>query len=302
MTYIIENAHVLKGQVLSQTSMLVEGNQIIASKPSFNMYKHIRMNVDSFIMTPTHVLFDSNLPLTRSFLERKDHYVKNFILRGCTCVLTTIKINFEKDLEASLKQAKSNLMDSPIDYVIGVSILPALLTPAFIRQCKRVKVPAVFVEIKNMKELNGIPWGWVREALFPFNSPLIPVFKGNLTKKEKAAMTSSWNELMKQEKIPAVYGEIEESRPLPRKILNKTGIFPQKANLHSRGELSYNLYRKSAETNELDEYGLFSTQYENLVVTVDKGRVLRAGNEVYYRPGKGENVIIKTPGYFTDNY
>ena len=107
---------------------------------------------------------------------------------------------------------------------------------------------------------------------------------------------------MKKEKIPAIYEEIKESRPLSRAILKKTGIFPQKANLQSGCELSYNLYHKSVKTNQLDEDGLFSTQNENLAVTVDKGRVLRAGNEVYYRPGKGENVIINTPGFFTDNH
>ncbi|KIY20780.1 hypothetical protein UB32_17205, partial [Mesobacillus subterraneus] len=65
------------------------------------------------------------------------------------------------------------------------------------------------------------------------------------------------------------------------------------------GEVSYNLYNMEAVANYCEEQALFF-QSKHLAVTVDKGKVIRAGTEVYYRPGKGENVIIKTPGFFTD--
>lgn len=302
MTYIIENAHVLKGQALSTTSMLIEGERIISYKPSFNQYKYMRMDADPYIMTPTHVLFDPALPLTGSFNERKDYFLKNFLLRGSTIVLTTVKIKFERELDQKLKLAKSDLIDSPIDYVVGVSIPASLMNPGFIRKCKRAKIPAIFLELADMDELGRIPWGWVKEALFPYNSPIIPVFPDIKNKKGKQIQANTWAEWMKKEGIPSVYEELTDMNPIPRSVLMKIGIFPAKANLFSGGELSYNLYYKNDETARLDENGLFTTQAHSLAVTVDKGKVIRADKEVYYRPGKGENVIIKTPGFFTDNH
>ena len=62
---------------------------------------------------------------------------------------------------------KTTLISSPIDFIIGVRIPVRLITPSFIRKCKREKVPAIFVELEDLDELEDIPWGWVRDALFP---------------------------------------------------------------------------------------------------------------------------------------
>ncbi|WP_079509547.1 hypothetical protein [Mesobacillus jeotgali] len=301
MAYIIENIHLMKGQALVNTNMMVEGERIITTTSRLNRHQLMRMDADKFIMTPTHVLFDSSLPFSGSFKERKEYYLNKFILKGSTVLFTAVKVQFERQLEEKLKQAKSELLDSPIDYVLGISIPLRLLQPQFIRKCKKIKVPAIFIEIDEMSNLLTMPWGWIKEALFPYNCPIIPVFPESKHKKERQQQLYDWGDLMKREKVPAVYEDLKDSTPVSRSILKKTGIFPGKSNLHSGGEVSYNLYNICAETNQRDEQGLFF-QSRHLAVTVDKGKVIRAGTEVYYRPGKGENVIIKTPGFFTDNY
>ncbi|MFT9600570.1 hypothetical protein [Mesobacillus sp.] len=301
MAYIIENVHLLKGQAFTDTSMLVEDQRIISTTSKFERYNYMRMDADNYIMTPTHVLFDTKLPIKESYKVRKEYYLNNFILKGSTVVFTTAKIQFERQLEEKLKQVQSALLDSPIDFVLGVSIPPRLLNPGFIRKCKKMKVPAIFLEIDEMDTLNRMPWGWIKEALFPYNCPIIPIFPESKHKKGRQLQLNAWSDLMKKEKVPAVYEDLANPGPVSRSILKKTGIFPEKSNLHSGGELSYNLYTISPETKYRDEHGLFF-QSKHLAVTVDKGKVIRAGAEVYYRPGKGENVIIKTPGFFTDNY
>ncbi|MBT2639096.1 hypothetical protein [Bacillus sp. ISL-39] len=301
MAYIIENVHLLKGQAFMDTSMLVEGQRILSATSKFERYNYMRMDADKFIMTPIHVLFDPNLPVNESFKERKEYYLKNFIMKGSTVVFTTVKVQFERQLEEKLKQAKSNYLDSPIDFVLGVRIPPRLMNPGFIRKCKKLKIPAIFLEIDEMDELAAMPWGWIKEALFPYNCPIIPVFPESKHKKGRQLQLNAWSDLMKREKVPAVHDDLANPGPVSRSILKKTGIFPEKSNLHSGGELSYNLYNINAETKQRDEHGLFF-QSKHLAVTVDKGKVIRAGDEVYYRPGKGENVIINTPGFFTDNY
>jgi hypothetical protein len=302
MTYIIENVHLLKGQAKSDTNLLVDGARIIAAKLSFKQYNYMRMDTDAYIMTPTHVLFDPGFPSAYSFKEKKDYYLKNFLLRGSTLLLTAYKVEYERELELVVKQARKDLIDSPIDYVLCISIPARLLTPAFIRKCKRARIPAIFVRILDIAELDRIPWGWVKEALFPYNSPIIPILPDSKNPRQKQNQVESWSKRMKREGVPAVLSDLPEQNPISRSVLKQIGIFPNKSNLHSGGELSYNLYRKNPETVLLDEDGLFAAQAGSLAVTVSKGKVIRAGNEVYYRPGKGENVIIKTPGFFTENY
>lgn len=298
MTYIIDDAYLLKGQQTIKTSMLIDGGRIISARPSFPRYNHIRMSAEPFIMTPTHVLLDYNLLLERSFQERKDYYIDNFIMKGSMTVLAAVKIQSENEFEAKIKEAVRNLIDCPLDYILGIMIPPSLLKPSFIRKCKRAKIPATFIDISDPKDLAPLPWGWVKEALFPYNSLLIPVFGKELSNKEKQFHRKSWIELMAKEGIHAS-DELEEMVPLPKKILMRTGIYPLKANLISGSEVSYNLYHKTRESIGLCERELFQRHANQLVVTVNKGKIIRAGNKVYFRPGDGENVIINTPGFFT---
>lgn len=300
MAYIIENANLVKGQARSVTSLLVEAGKIVAANPSFSRYKFMRMVASDYFMSPVHVLLDSNLPLNQPFHERKDYYIKNFILKGSTAVLTSIKILSVRELEMRVKQARSSLSDCPVDYIIGIRFSSSLLDPALIRKCKREKIPALFIEIESADELYRIPWGWIKEALFPYNCPLIPVFPECGNRKERQRRMDAWKELIERTNVTALSEELPERYPLSGKALKKTGIFPLKASLHNGSELSYNFYRKRAGFDEVVDMDLYFDHSHDLLVTVHKGKVIRAGSDVYYRPGSGEDVIIKTPGYFSD--
>jgi hypothetical protein len=104
---------------------------------------------------------------------------------------------------------------------------------------------------------------------------------------------------MVNEKIPAVYEEIIENQPLSLSILNKIGLYPQKASLMHGSELSYNFYLNGREIKNLDEESLFHYHSNRLVVTVHKGKVIRAGEEVLFKPGNGDYVKVRTPSYFS---
>jgi hypothetical protein len=81
-------------------------------------------------------------------------------------------------------------------------------------------------------------------------------------------------------------------------VLNKIGLFPQKASLLHGSEVSYNLFLKAREIINVDEVELFHYHSDRLVVTVNKGKVVRAGEEVLFKPGYGEYVRVRTPSYF----
>ncbi|MBU8879090.1 hypothetical protein BGM26_08845 [Bacillus sp. FJAT-29790] len=298
MTYIIENANILKDQEINKVSLLIDNGKITAIKPIFNRYRFMKMDADPFIMAPAPILLNKNFPFEKSFQEMKKFFIDEFILKGCIAFLTMASVGHEYAMEKEIKRVKTQLLNSPIDYIIGVRVPIRTLTPSFLRKCKREKVPAVFVEIKNANELYNIPWGWIREAIFPYNSPLIPIFSSMNEREEKQAKTE-WKKVMGEEKIPSVKDEIKENEPIPYPVLSKIGIFPLKSSIQQGRELSYNLYMKSGEIINIEEPDLFHYHRHKLVVTVHKGEVIRACDHVVFRPGFGEHVKINIPSFFT---
>ena len=297
MAYIIENANILKEKKLHKTSLLVEKGRISMMRSDFNRYKHMRMNFDSYIMTPPPVLLIKEFPSHLSFQEMKHFYINEIILKGCTVFLTAARVHLEHELTSEIKRLKMKLINSPVDYVIGVRIPVRLLSPSFLRKCRREKVPAIFVDVCDEQELRRLPWGWLREAMFPYNSPLIPIFHGEIEKSLKQ-LKALWKETLEKERIPAIYEEIKENEPIPLPILSKIGIIPLKANIQQGTELSYNLYHTDAQIRYIEEDGLFHYHRNKLIITVHKGEVITAANKVYFRPGQGEHVEIKTPSFY----
>lgn len=296
--YIIENANILKDKQLTTCSLLIRDDRIEAIHSNAKYYRLMKMNAEPYIMTPTYVLLNSEISPKSSFYELKNMIMKQYLLKGCTALFTFVQVSFETELIDRIKEMKLALISSPLDFLIAVKIPIRLLTPSFIRVCKKEKVPALFVEVTEVQEFANIPWGWVREAMFPSNIPLIPIISSK-NKKEADSLLSKWKSVMQNEKISALYAEIEENQPLSVPILNQIGIYPKKASLMNGTELSYNLYLKGREIKNVDEVNLFHYHGDRLVVTVHKGKIVRSGEEVLYKPGYGEHVKVRTPAYFS---
>lgn len=298
MDYIIENANILKENQLSKNSILIKENKFSAYQAAFHQYKLIRMDAEPYIMTPTTVLLDTKIPFKGTFTEMKKYMIDQFILRGCTTLFTYVKVSYENELIEKINELKTSLLNSPIDFIIGVKIPIRILTPSFIRKCKKEKVPAIFLELHNNEELEHIPWGWIREAMFPYNCPLIPLISSSFKKETKHTL-AKWKVTVQNERISALYENLEENQPLTVPVLNKIGLYPQKGSLMCGMEVSYNLYLKGREIRNADDEDLFHNYFNRLVVTVHNGKVVRAGKEVLFRPGNGKHVKIRTPSYFT---
>ncbi|GHH98191.1 hypothetical protein [Neobacillus kokaensis] len=298
MPYIIENANILKDKELTVNTLLVQEDKVSAILTRSKHYRFFKMNLEPFIMTPTFVLLNSKISPKDSFQEMKQILKDQFLSKGCTTIFTYVPVSFENELMEKVKEMQTVFMSSPIDYIIGIKIPLRLLTPSFLRKCKKEKIPAIFVEIEDQDVLSDIPWGWIREAMFPYNCPLIPLISSS-KKKEAKALLSNWKHTMVQEKIPAVYEEIQENTPISKFILNKIGLYPQKSSLMNGTELSYNLYFKAREIKNVDWSDLFHYHSDRLVITVHKGKIVRTLNEVLFKPGYGDHVMVQTPSYFS---
>lgn len=257
----------------------------------------MRVDANPFIMTRPHILFCPDIPINEPFQTMKAFFLESFIYKGCTMFLTYTEAEKEYLVKTAIKNKKQSLLNCPIDYTIGVKVPLQLITPSMIRVLKREKVPAIFVEIDGDSPLENMPWGWIREAMFPYNSPLIPIFTDEKAKLKKASQ-ERWTTILKYEKIPHLAEELLANEPIPHPHLCKIGIYPVKSGIHQGGEVSYNFYLKDSEMNLSSESELFYHGQDKLTVTVHKGTVIRAGSEVLFRPGFGEYVTIHTPLFF----
>ncbi|WP_042457830.1 hypothetical protein [Neobacillus dielmonensis] len=298
MAYIIENAQILKDRQLKTCSFLIQEDRIAAIQSNFKRSSLMKMNLGQFIMTPTYILLNSNISQHESFPKLKQLITNQFLLKGCTTFLTYVTLNYEYELHSKVSEMETSLNSSPIDFLIGVRIPVRMITQSFIRSCKKKKIPAIFVEVQDATELANIPWSWIKDAMFPFNSPLIPIISCS-EKKEVKLVLSKWKEVMVNEKIPAILEEIEENQPLSTAILNKIGIYPYKGSLMNGTELSYNLYDHSIQIGKVEQADLFQYHKDRLTVTVHRGKIIRSGKVVSFKPGYGEHVKVKTPSYFS---
>jgi hypothetical protein len=298
MSYIIEKVNLLKNGQIEQTSFLVKENRISLIKPSMKNYTYMRMNADPFIMTAPHVTLNTQIPFDQPFCNQKEYYIDHFIKKGITTFLTKFSIQYEFELEKKLAQFKKGLLNCPIDYAIGVSIPARLLTVSFVRRCKQRKIPAIFVKIDRNENLQQVPWGWIREAIFPYNCPLVPIFS-NMSEKELKRVKIVWKQMMVKEKIPAILDELMEAQPISQGNLMKIGLNPIKSTIRQGAEVSYNLYKKTREIQNLHESMLIHHHDDKLLITVHNGKVIRAMDTVKFQPGFGEYIEIKTHRHFT---
>lgn len=299
MTYIIENATITRDHDLKTTSLLVQDNKIAFIGNNVKKYSYMRTNVESFILSPTFVLFDSLAGMENSFQQKKEYFIRNFILKGCTTILTYVDVKYENELISKLKTMKLELLSSAIDYCLGVKVPLSLLTPSFIRKCKREKIPAIFIDLQDTDNLSEVPWGWIREAMFPYNSPLIPIIS-NPDNRNYKRLLSEWKTILTAQKIQHFDKPLNEKTPIINSHLSKIGIYPLKASLMQGSEVSYNLYLKNREIKNVDVESFFHYHQDKMVATIHKGIVIRAGaNEIHYRSGYGEHVTVKVPAFFS---
>jgi len=298
MQYIIEDIHLLKRQRVKKTSILIEENRIELLKEKFHSYQYMRMDGTPYIMTPTTVILENQVKQITSTSQQRNYIEENLIKKGCTTFLFYLEVKRERELPIQLKKMKNQLLNCAIDYVTGVKIPLKLLSPSFVRACKREKLPVLFIEIEEVKALYQVPWGWIKEALFPYNAPLVPIFLME-DEQEKKMAQNIWSRLMRDVKIPSIPHEIKEGIAIAYPDLVKMGIYPFKGNVYQGGEVTYNLFAFDDSIINIEENDLFHYHYDRIQMTIHKGKCIRAGDKVFYRPGYGELLEVKVPSFLT---
>ncbi len=298
MKYVIDRANINKEHGIERISLSINDNRIEYISPHMENVNFIKMDVSSYLLTPSHVMLDfktENLREFTTFIERmKDH-----ISKGCTTVLVCITIKYESELLTSYKRIRHLMINSPIDYCFAVRIPFRLLSPSFISQCKRLRIPVVFTDVME-GEMNKIAWAWIRESMYPYYLSIVPIWRQGYSPGKIKKITGEWKELLKDEGIPTIPVCPIEDVPLSINVLRKMGISPLKGEIRIGGEVDYNLYRrKSLEFANMEE-----VQYDmdKPLITVHNGKCIKVGERFYINPGYGKQICIKVPGFFASAF
>jgi hypothetical protein len=293
--YIIEQANVLKNNKVECCSLVIDDNRIDYMSEKISRYRFIRMPANEYVLTAGHVMLDFSFQEQRTFVQFKQYMQQHFISRGCTTLLAVCDVRYEKQLPKALQQLRQQLLNSPIDYFIGVKIPLRTLTPSFVRECKRYKIPVIFIELNGEEDLAGVPWNWIYEALSSYFIAFSPHWKND---RALALQQKQWRQILKDHKIPFIPFSLKERTPLSLEVLKKIGIYPQKGDIRIGGEVDYNLYEQMSISHSVAEKPI--VDYDNHVptITVHKGRLLKAGEQIYFYPGFGKERVVRAPGMF----
>lgn len=294
MHFAVENAKFVAGGKESIISMVIKDNEIRYFGDNVSMFTLMKMDTSPFVLTPSHVMFITNFP-TDSFVSFKKYVMEHLLANGCGTIITDFTVSYDFEFETKLMEKRTSLLNCPIDYVLGVRIPASKLTTSTMKKCKKAKVPVVFVEINNRKELGSIPWGWIKEAAFPYNPLLIPIFPSEVKVAAQKRISSYFSKLLEKEKINHLSYPLSPNKPLDEKILKKIGLYPKRGVLRTGGEISYNLsYRNSLVEQKKTTY------YDSLklAIAVHKGRFTFIDSQPIFRPGFGEEILINQTALF----
>lgn len=289
-SYILEHVRMVGGS--EPVSILVEEGIISAIRRSFPQYHFMRVDVSPFIMGPSHVFCDLDYP---GHLIHQGS-IDDFIGKGCTTILTAFHLEYEYRFEENWRGIKKTMESSPLDFIIGMKTAPQRITPGIIRQCRSRRVPVIWTDIMDIDALLAVPWGWIREALNHYPITFVPFFSTEPDTKIRERHLRIWQNTMKSVKIPHIGLPIGQKVPLDDEVLKKIGIYPHRGILSPGREISYNLYLENDEEGDL----LVRDTQLVLKCTMSKGECLFLDGRPIACEGKGEEIVIRTPGFFVE--
>lgn len=299
MTYILDNANVWKEKKLMNCSLLIKNDKVDYISEKLTRLNFMRSDLSDYLLTPGHVMLNYTFSNRLPFQSFKDEMIHKYLENGCTTLLVISDVDRERDLSKVVSNTRNYLLNSPVDYYIGIQIPLKILTPSLLIGCRRLKIPVIFVVIEETEELFHIPWGWIREAYFSYQIPLIPKWKNSKKKRLPIKKyTELWNEIMNDNSIPTIPECPQEEYPLALNDLKKIGIYPAKGDIRIGGEVDYNLYEMNDIGFTVEEIPILDYHKLKPKITINKGKVVKADSDVYFRPGFGNECIVKKPGFF----
>ncbi|MFC0271614.1 hypothetical protein ACFFIX_09110 [Metabacillus herbersteinensis] len=299
MSYIIDRTNVLKQSGFEKTSLLIKENRIEFIQPSMERFKFMKMDMSSYLLSPGFVMIDFSLNSSFNFSTFKGYMIEKLMSKGCTTVITVVPVDDEKELSSKLKKRRQLMINSSIDYYLGVRIPLKALTPSLIRACKRQKISLIFVEYDNELELSTLAWGWIRDAMFSTPVTLAPIWSGrDASLYRKGKQNVIWKKIMNSNKISAILDTLKEHQPIQKEKLMKIGIYPEKGEIRIGGQVDYNVYDYQQICSKVEQKPFVDYDNHIPMITVHKGELIKVQSTFHFKPGFGHECLVPISGRF----
>lgn len=291
MRYLMENIILLEDGVKKKVSVLVKKGKIHYLGSPLPRLNVMKIEVQAYTLTPSFVFFSPNIPCF-SFDQFKSFLSQQFLLKGCGTFISFFSIDYHSEFDESVSKKRLGFINSPIDFILGLKIHALKLTPSIITKCNSAGIPIIFVEFSTFNELNSIPWGWIKTASFPQNPILVPYFEKNIRPLQQRRLLKKWTELLRNEKIHHLPQPLPVNEPLKLDVIKKIGLYPKKGVLKQGGEINYNLFLNKQ---------LSGTPFQKNIepdISVNKGKFSNINRQPIFRPGFGEELMIRQTALF----
>jgi hypothetical protein len=299
LSYIIDSVSLLKSDGIEKTSLLINKNRIEFMRHSMKNIRFMRMDMSSYLLTPGYVMLDFSLHSSLHFQEFKKYIIQQYLKKGCTSLLSVVDVHYEQELATKLKQRRHLLINSPIDYYIGVKLPLKSLSPSILRKCRQQNISVVFVEVDQDDKLSAKSWGWIRDAMFSNPITLIPyLLNGINSVNKKQKFLQVWEQFMKEHRLSSISTTLEEKMPLSKDVLMRLGIYPEKGDIRVGGQVNYNLYNLDDLRYHTDGTPIINYDEHSPTFTAHQGRLINVNREISFKPGTGEECFIPISGRF----
>ncbi|WP_078428488.1 hypothetical protein [Alkalihalobacterium alkalinitrilicum] len=291
MKYILADVKRKVDREIQKKSYYIENDSVSYVNEKMDKLKFTRLNMNGFTLAAGHIMNDFNL-INFNHKEAYKVRFKRLIEKGCTTIVTYPLVENVDELNKKLRLARHQLINSPIDFMIGIQTTLTGLTPLLIRKCRREKVPIIRLNINSIEDLYKVSWERMKEAMINYQLLIIPNWTETpVTRKKEEKLVQVWGELSNQYRIPTHLSFPDEHEPFPKVLSKKAGLYPRKSELIVGSDVDYILYQN-------DEVNKDSMVPIEPAVVVLRGKVIKAGESIYYKPGFGREVRINVPRHF----
>jgi hypothetical protein len=288
VTYAIEIKDTNQSECL-----IIDGEKVVHRMVNNPFLTITRVNLDGLRIEPGHVYFEPDLFDLKTSRERIALF-KAFIQKGGTSVVTACQVKNTTQIKKSMAKARHAMINSPIDYILGVTVNIHELTPKLMIELSKQKPPFILFSFTNWEDVYSHTWEWVRDACLGHRPLFIPLWNDNNQRpRETKKRYAEWNNFARTINILTTRPFTTE-QPLTLGQLKALGIYPIKGVLQPGADCDYALYPSLLDGTEPNRYDEHTPS-----IVVVRGKIQFAGQDVY-RPGYGRELKIRLPYRFTD--
>jgi hypothetical protein len=299
--YLLDRANKVDEEVNTLRSYLIKNGQIQYVTSTFDRWNKHRVIMKGTTMTSGRVFFDDKILSCHDFQEFQKKQ-SELISKGCTTVAVAPVVEYERQVEATVRRAKHAMASSTLDYIIGLTLPVKLLRPSVLRTCQNLRIPFVRVVFESFQEIRHLPWTHVSQTLLTYPTVLIPVVRCSSLKLE-VALTKEWLSQCSSFQIHAAHS-FQPFERWTKPLLQKVGLYPQKGPLLNGSDADYLLFHDENKADCVSIDRKVATNEQNVyhekepVIVIVRGEIVKANDAFLLRPGYGRLIEILRPGKF----